>query len=73
MADRVCGKCGKLNVEKVVATVATLVDSQQESKTESALCPECQKKFKAWMTEKHYLATDCWCGHIDEFRAVSDA
>ena len=39
----------------------------QLSNTEVALCDEAIEQFKAWMKNKGYLKTDCWCKHIQEF------
>jgi len=37
------------------------------SNTEKVFCPDCITKFIKWMSDKHYLATDCWCSHIKEY------
>ena len=71
-ASRTCGKCGVDFQARALVSIAT-PDDRMGSNTERELCPECVKKFKTWMAKKGYLKTDCWCGHIDEFRAVSDA
>ena len=43
------------------------------STIEKTLCPDCEKLFKAWLEKKGYLARDCWCRHIEEFKAAHDA
>jgi len=53
--------------------VSTRTAEETASRTEKALCPKCEKKFIEWMREKGHLATDCWCGHIEEFRVTRDA
>lgn len=80
--NAVCEKCKKpfqreIRVADPELHDASLSDTEKAdrsaSNTQKAFCPVCEGKFIEWMRKKGYLATDCWCSHIDEYKGVHNA
>lgn len=65
-----CIVCNR-RYDRVLRSVLAAVDvSLDVGNVEGSLCPACEVKFRAWLRETGYLSTDCWCQHLEEFKAV---